>query len=114
MRSLVFKNLTSENKRTKKIVTSEVMDNNGVRSVIRRHFIWILKEIEDEKMQSPSPCLYVVKEHNTREERENFFCKLKGSICAIYKGKLCLILFMHSLKICLTAIPQGSKEYSIE
>ena len=82
------------------------MDKQGVRSIIRRHFICTIKEIEDDNIQKPIPHLYVFKEHNTKEQREKFFCKVKGSICAINKDKLFLIVFMHTLKIDLVSIPQ--------
>lgn len=108
MRDLVFKNLTSGNKKRKVIASSEIVDKQGVRSVIHRHFICIVREIKDKNMQRPSPYLYVLKEHNALEQREKFFCRMKGSVYAVAHGRLFLILFMHSLKISLAAMPQGS------
>ncbi|MCX5707332.1 MAG: hypothetical protein NTW13_06775 [Candidatus Omnitrophica bacterium] len=107
MRDLLFKNLTSSDRKRRVIASSEITDKQGVRSIIRRHFICMIKEVADEKMDRPLPHLYVLKEHNTREQKERFFCKIKGSICAIHKGRLFLITFMHSLKIDLVAIPQN-------
>ena len=106
MRDLVFKNLTSDDRKRKILVSSEVMDKQGIRSSIRRHFVCVVKEVKDKSMQRPLPHVYVVKEHNTRERREHFFCKIKGSICAVNKDKLYLIIFMHTLKISLVSIPQ--------
>ncbi len=107
MRDLLFKNLTSNDRRRKIIVSSEVVDKQGVCSTIHRHFICMVKEIKQgENIEKPAPYLYVVKSRNTREQRERFFCKIKGSICAVNKGKLFLIVFMHSLKIDLVAKPQ--------
>ncbi len=108
MRDIVFKNLTSESKKRKIIASSEIMDREGVRSIIHRHFICVIREITNKEMHKPTPYLYVLKEHNNKEQREKFFCKIKGSIYAVNKDKLYQILFMHSLKINLTAIPQGS------
>lgn len=107
MRDLLFKNLTSLDRRRKIIASSEVVEKQGMRSIIRRHFICMLKEIKDEhNIEKPLPHVRIVKEHNTREQREKFFCKIKGSLCAVNKGKLFLVIFMHSLKIDLVAIPQ--------
>ena len=106
MRDLLFKNLTSYDKKRKIITSSEIIDNQGVRSIIHRHFVCIVKEIKDNRLQRPLPYLYVLKEHNNREQKEKFFCRIKGSICAINRGRLFLILFMHSLKINLIAAPQ--------
>ena len=107
MRDLLYKNLTSLDHRRKIIASSEVVEKKGIRSIIRRHFICLLKEIKDEhNIQKPAPHVHIFKEHNAREQREKFFCKIKGSLCAVNKGKLFLVIFMHSLKIDLVAIPQ--------
>ena len=111
MRDLLFKNLTSDDRKRKILTSSEIMDKQGVRSIIHRHFICIVKEIKDKQVSKPKPCLYVLKERNSREQREKFFCRIKGSIYAVHKGRLFLILFMHSLKISLTPVPQDSFKY---
>ncbi len=124
MRDLLFKNFTSNDKKRKILTSSEIMDKQGVRSIIHRHFICMVKEInpalacksgvKDKQISKPQPYLYVLKEHNSREQREKFFCRIKGSICAVHKGRLFLILFMHSLKISLTPVPQDLVKYNEE
>jgi len=106
MRDLVFKNLTSQDRRRKVIASCEVMDKEGVRSIINRHFICLVKEVNDNNIEKPLPYLYVLKARNTKQQTEKFFCKLKGSVCAVHKGRLFLIIFMHSLQISLTAVPE--------
>jgi len=107
MRDLLFKNLTSNDHRRKIIASSEVVDKQGVCSTIHRHFICMIKEVKaGHNIEKPAPYLYVLKNHNTKEQREKFFCKIKGSICAVNKGRLFLVVFMHSLKIDLVAKPQ--------
>jgi len=103
MRDLLFKNLTSQDKKRRIIATSEITEKEGVRSIIRRHFICLVKEIQDNRIEPPLPYLYVLKEHNKKEQREKFFCRIKGSIYAVHNGKIFFIIFMHSLKISLTA-----------
>ncbi|KPK97314.1 MAG: hypothetical protein AMJ95_09700 [Omnitrophica WOR_2 bacterium SM23_72] len=105
MRDILYKNLTSTDKRKRMISSSETVDKEGIRSIIKRHFICMLKEVENEELQPPMPYLYVLKVRNTKEQKEKFFCRIKGSLFAIKQGKLYLILFMHSLKIDLTSIP---------
>jgi hypothetical protein len=114
MRDLLFKNLTSNDKRRKVIASSEIVDRQGVRSVIRRHFACIVKEVKDNQVQRPLPYLYVLKEHNNKKYKERFFCRIKGSIFAVNNGRLFLILFMHSLKIDLSSIPGDLVKYSEE
>lgn len=106
MRSLLFKNLTSADKRRRIISSTEIVDKQGVRNIIQRHFICVIKKVEDNEMKQLKPFLYVLKERNTKEHKEKFFCRIKGSMFVINKGKLYLVLYNHSLKINLTSIPQ--------
>lgn len=112
MRDLLFKNLTSSDKKRKIISTSETVEKQGVRSIIRRSFICMVREIKDGNIERPLPYLYVLKVHNTKEGKERFFCRLKGSVLMSFKQKLFLILFMHSLKIDLTAVSQDAFKFS--
>ena len=107
MRDLIYKNFTSLNKQRRILASSEIVDKKGVRSIIHRHFVCIIKEIETKEVSSPSPYLYVLRKENTKDQEEKFFCRIKGSIYAIINGQLFLILFMHSLKINLIPVPIG-------
>ncbi len=104
MRDLLFKNLTSSDRKRKIIASAEISDKQGVRSIIRRHFVCIAKEVEHNKAEKPLPYVRVIKEHNSREQKEKFFCKIKGSVYVICNGRIFLIVFMHSLRINLVAI----------
>jgi hypothetical protein len=99
MRDLLFKNLTSSDRKRRVIASSEVVEKQGLRSAVRRHFICMVKEMDAGKGQKPESHLYVIKEHNAREQKERFYCRIKGGIWAVAKGKLYLVLFMHSLRI---------------
>ncbi len=46
MRDLLFKNLTSDDRKRKILASSEIVEKEGVRSIIRRHFICIIRQIE--------------------------------------------------------------------
>ncbi|MFA5090440.1 MAG: hypothetical protein WC510_05365 [Candidatus Omnitrophota bacterium] len=112
MRDLLFKNLTSEDKHKKLIASCEVQEQNGVHTVIRRHFITLIKEVKDSgNLQRPLPYIYVLKEHNSVEQKERFFCRIKGGLYAMVGGHLFLVRFVHSLKIVLAAVPQDSIGY---
>ena len=106
MRDLLFKNHISTDRKRKAISSAEVIDKEGVRTAISRHFVCLVKEIKDANEQKPLPYLYVLKEHNQKEQREKFFCKVKGSVLIAKNNSLFLILFMHSLKITLKAVAQ--------
>jgi len=112
MRDLVFKNLTSIDRRKRVILSSEITDKQGVRSIIRRHLACIIKEVKEIQVKKPSSYLYVLKEHNDIEHREKFFYRMKGSMYVINNNRAFLILFMHSLKITLIPVPQDSMKCS--
>ena len=103
MRDLLYKNMTSLDRTSKVISSSEITDRQGVHSVVRRHFACRIKQIDNFNEFKPVPYLYVVKERNTRQKRERFFCKLKGSLLAKNKDKSFLVTFVHTLNIKLTA-----------
>jgi len=104
MRDLLFKNITSEDRRKRRIAASEVSDRQGMRSVIHRHFIYMVREIIAEpKDIQDAPTVCIIKERNSREQKEKFFCKIKGSVFVLKKDRLFQVHFIHSLKICLSA-----------
>jgi len=103
MRDLLFKNLTFPARGRKIIASSEVADKEGVHSVVRRHFSYIIKPVEGPEVIKPQPYLYVLKERNTKLRHEHFFCKVKGSILAVNKGNFYQIFFVHTLSVNLTA-----------
>ena len=102
MRDLLYRNLTSIDRTRKVITSSEITDKEGVHSVVRRHFTCSIKQIDSPGVTEPVPYLYVVKERNTKQKWEHFFCKLKGSVLSVNKEKLFLISFVHTLNISLT------------
>jgi hypothetical protein len=102
MRDLVFKNLTSRDKKKRVLISSETMNKKGVQSLIQRHFICLVKEVPDTKAALSMPQLYVIRDHNSFKQTERFFCKLKGSMYVIREKKIYLIVYLHSLNIALT------------
>lgn len=113
MRDVLFRNLTSLDRKRKILASSEIFDKSGVRTVVRKHFVYMVKELPlDLKFEKQPPYLFVLKVKNTKEKVEKFFCRIKGSVYAISQDKAYLINFTHSLKICLSAIPDGLMKYT--
>lgn len=112
MRDLLFKDLTSSQKRRRIISASEIVDKQGVRSIVRRHFVYIIKEMSGEEAHKPSPYLYVLKKRDSRQRTEDFFCRIKGSIIIENSQHKLLVIYMHSLKINLLAIPNHLVKHS--
>ncbi len=105
MRDIFYKNRTSADNRRKIIASSETSDARGVHSVVRRHFVYIVKEAEQGKrVEKAAPSIHILRERNTKEHRERYTCKVKGSIYVMKNQKLFLVIFLHSLSIELTAL----------
>lgn len=104
MRNLLFRNTTSDDKRKRVLASSEVLDKDGVRTIIRRHFICVVKNFDYKKIKKPLPALYILKERNQKRQIENFFCKIKGCVVLKNSSGVFLVYFMHSLKINLQAM----------
>jgi len=102
MRNLLYKNLTFPGRGRKIITSSEVVDKDGVHSVVRRHFAYIIKSVQSTELIKPQPYLYILKERNTEQKREHFFCKVKGNILGVSGGNFFQISFVHTLSIELT------------
>lgn len=114
MRDILFKNLTSADRKKRMISSSETVDKQGVRSIIRRHFICMVKEIKHKKILKPVSHIYVFKERNTKEKKEKFLCRIKGSLYLLSNGRLFLVLFVHSLQIHLAVLSKDAVKYSEE
>lgn len=112
MRDLLYKNLTSSARGRKIISSCEVTDQEGIHSVVRRHFACIIKQLQSADQAKPQPYLFVLKETNTKQRREHFFCKVRGSLLAANKDKLLLVSFVHTLNIELTASEGLTKQIS--
>jgi len=110
MRDLLYKNLTSADRSRRVVASSEITEKEGVHSVVRRHFAFMIRQVDNSDVVKPAPYLYVLKERNTREKREHFFCKIKGSLLAVNKGKFFLVVFVHTLSIQLTANEKLSEQ----
>ena len=108
MRDLLFKNLTSTQRKRKVLSCSEINDSEGVRTTIRRHFVYVVREVAEKSKDQAAPCLRIVKERNTLQKRERFFCKMKGTMVVAYEGRMFEIRFMHSLYINLVPTPNSA------
>ena len=101
MRDLVFKNLTSKRKDRKIIAAKEMINENGIRTVIKKHLICLIniKEQSDAANRDIKQGLYITKEKHTCTKTESFFVKMKGKMIACNNGKMFEIDFLHSLRI---------------
>ena len=99
MRNLVFKNLTSSDRRKKVVSSCEIAEKQGVKTIIRRHFIYKVIEVNNKFKKSSSPEVYICRTCDHLRQQERLFCRLKASLFFRNKERLFLVLFGHSFKI---------------
>ena len=88
MRDMVFKNLTSQDKRKRVLWASETINEDGILTKIHKYLIYIIKEVKKEDAhKTDKPEIFVLKLRNTREKIERFQVKMKGGIYCVSKEK---------------------------
>jgi hypothetical protein len=111
MRDLVFKNLTSLDKRRKVLWASETITEDGILTKIHKYLIFIVKESKKEDVRpTQQPEIYVIKHRDTHVKTEKLQIKMKGSIYCLSKQKYFYITFCHTLKIDLSPAPQNTHQ----
>lgn len=111
MRELVFKNLTSEDKKRKDLFIKETIDKGGMRTVTQRHSTYMISnrrtfascsELE-EWQKNMSSCgrrhVFVFKKRSTKEKKDSFICDVVGKFYAVVKNDAYSIAFKHSFEI---------------
>lgn len=111
MRDMVFKNLTSMDKRKKVLWASETFSEDGILTRIHKYLIYIIKEVRPEDIPDAldKPEIHVLKCRDTREKTEKFHIRLKGGLYCEANGKNFFVSFCHTLKIDLSKAPEEAK-----
>ena len=111
MRELVFKNLISEDRTKKDLYISEVVDKNGMRTVMTRHSIykigdhnkitnpeeitkWHSNQIRNNKRQ-----VFILKRRDTKLKKDIFACDVVGDLYVVVDDILYSIAFKHSFEV---------------
>lgn len=103
MRDIVYKNLTSQDRKRRVIASCEVVERNGIRSSVNRHFICTVREIKSEVIPSDPPQINICKLQDKKAGVERFYCKIKGFFCVASLEHVLLVEYVHSLKVMLQA-----------
>ena len=112
MRELLFKALTSEDRTRKDLTMSETVENNGLKTVTRRHSLYIIgdhhritdpQELLDWQAQPPKSAdrrhIFIFKKQDRNLKKDSFICDVVGKFYAVVKGELYSIAFKHSFEI---------------
>ena len=107
MRDMVFKNLTSVDKRKRVLWASETINEDGILTKIHKYLIYIIKEVSREDVhKTDKPEIFIQKYHDTKEKTEKFHIKIKGGVYCMNKEKSFFVIFCHTLKIDLCQSPE--------
>lgn len=104
MKNLLFKKITSENRRQRILYSSESIEQEGIRTVVNRHLIFRIHNAVPAEEFLQAPALSVIKKRDTKANTEAFYCRIKGLMYMSAQHKLYLVSFLHSLRIQLKAV----------
>ena len=99
MHDLIFKNLTSFDRKKRVLLAFERFNKDGVFTEKERKFIYLIREVSSANAVLDPPQLFVVKSVDSKTLQERFFCKIKASLYVQNKKKLFLVRFRHSIRI---------------
>ena len=112
MRELLFKNITSEDKKRRDLYVSETFERNGIQTTTQRHYTYIiggcnkfntLEELAEWKkaigVNGEKRHIFVVKKHDTKLKKDIFVCDVIGRFYAVVDQDIYSIAFKHSFEI---------------
>ena len=112
MRELVYKNLTTGNKKRKDLFITETVEKDGLKTVTRRHSMYVVgghtrfsnpKEVMYfKKIRSAGANkrhIFIFKKRDSISKKDIFVCDVVGKFYAVVKNDLYSVAFKHSLEI---------------
>ena len=112
MRELLFKDITSENKKRKDLFVSETFDQNGVTTTTQRRSTYIIgacnkfKNLEEllawKKNVGPNAGkrhVFIIKKRDTILNKDAFICDIIGKFYAVSQCDIYSVAFKHSFEV---------------
>jgi hypothetical protein len=112
MRELLFKNITSIDKRRKDLYISETVEKGGVKTTTQRHSIYVLgacnkfKTLEElaewkssKGVNANKKHIFVIKKRDTKLNKDIFICDVVGRFYAVSGFDIYSVAFKHSFEI---------------
>ncbi|MBU4149809.1 MAG: hypothetical protein KKB52_05655 [Candidatus Omnitrophica bacterium] len=111
MRELVFKNLTSLDKKRRDLLISETVEKNGIRTITKRHSVYIIgdhKKVYNDEDLVPVNLLhsnynkrhvFIHKKKNTKLGKDSFICDVVGKFQAVVNDEIFSIVFKHTFEV---------------
>jgi hypothetical protein len=101
MRELVFKNLTSGNKKRKDLYISETIEKNGLKTVMRRHSSYLIGNSGnvDKGTSANNKHVFISRKRDTKLGKSAFVYDVVGKFYTIINEEVYPVTFKHSLEI---------------
>ena len=112
MRELLFKNITSGNKKRRDLYVTETFDKDGVTTTTHRHSTYIvgacnkfktLDELAEWKestgLKAGKRHIFIIKRHDSKLDKDMFVCDVVGKFYAVTGCDIYSIAFKHSFEV---------------
>ena len=102
MVELQYKNLTSLEKGRKIIAIKEESRKNGFLTRTDKRFIYLVRDNKNLRESLTAPRFYILKIHDSKNRKERFLFRVKGSFYVVKNQEVHTVYFCHSFRIDLT------------
>ncbi len=114
MREIVFKNLTSQDRRRRDLFISETVLENGVQTTTQRRSIYMIKNhstyknsAELNKFANQTQCqdgknsrhIFILKKHDSKSKKDTFICDVVGTFYIVVNEDIYTVAFKHSFEV---------------
>lgn len=112
MRELLYKNITSGNKKRRDLYVSETFDKDGITTTTQRHSTYIVgtcnkfKNLEDlmewkknSGQYAGKRHIFIIKKRDTKLNKDMFICDVIGKFYAISGCDIYSVAFKHSFEV---------------
>jgi len=112
MRELLFKNITSGNKKRKDLYVTETLNRNGITTITQRHSTYIvgacnkfktLEELAEWKkttgLKANKRHVFIIKKRDSKLNKDMFICDIVGRFYAVTGSDIYSIAFKHSFEV---------------
>jgi hypothetical protein len=116
MRELLYKNITSENKKRRDLYVSETFDKDGIVTTTQRHSVYIigasnkfknLEELLEWKKNAGQHAgkrhIFIIKKRDTKLNKDMFICDVIGKFYAVSGCDIYSVAFKHSFEVDFSA-----------
>ncbi len=114
MREIVFKNLTSQDRKRKDLFISETTLEKGVQTTTQRRSIYMIKghahyknsmelnkfanEAQPQNNKNPRH-IFILKKHDSKTKKDTFICDVVGTFYIVVNEDVYTIAFKHSFEV---------------